>query len=56
MDGIEGKKVTIFYDDLGHVSRKDGVLTQVTETDYILDSRMIIPKHRVIRVEVKHDE
>ena len=52
MEGIEGKKVIIFYDDLGRVSRKDGILTAVSGTDYILDNRMIIPKARVIRVEV----
>ena len=53
MEGLEGKKVIIFYDDLGKVSRKDGVLTSVSENDYTLDNRMIIPKSRVIRVEVQ---
>ena len=53
IDGIEGKHVTIFYDDLGHISRKEGILTRVTESDYWLDDRMIIPKARVIRVELK---
>lgn len=53
MEGLEGKQVAIFYDDLGHVSRKDGVLTKVTDTDYVLDNKMIIPKARVIRVEVR---
>ena len=52
MVGLEGRKVIIFYDDLGKVSRKDGVLTAISETDYTLDNRMIIPKNRVIRVEV----
>ena len=53
MDGLAGRKVIIFYDDLGKVSRKDGVLTNISETDYTLDNRLIIPKGRVIRVEVK---
>lgn len=53
MEGMVGKKVVIFYDDLGKVSRKDGVLSNISETDYTLDSRMIIPKHRVVRVEVQ---
>jgi len=53
MEGLVGKRVTIFYDDLGAVSRKDGVLTQMTDTDYTLDNKLIIPKARVIRIEVK---
>lgn len=53
MEGLEGKKAIIFYDDLGKVSRKDGILTAISETDYILDDRMIIPKNRVIRVEIQ---
>ena len=50
---LEGKKVAIFYDDFGKVSRKDGVITAISEQEYILDSRIIIPKHRVVRVEVQ---
>lgn len=53
MEGLEGKKVTIFYDDVGSVSRKDGILTSISDSDYVLDNRMIIPKARVIRVEVQ---
>jgi len=52
MEGLEGRRVTIFYDDLGHVSRKDGVLTSLENNEYILDNKIIIPKQRVIRVEV----
>jgi hypothetical protein len=52
MEGLAGKKVTVFYDDLGRVSRKDGILTSHTETEYVLDYCMIIPKARVVRVEV----
>jgi len=52
MAGLEGKEVIIFYDDLGKVSRKDGFLTKVTDSDYVLDDKIIIPKLRVIRVEV----
>ena len=47
------KKVILFYDDLGHVSRKDGVLTNVTETEYTLDNKIIIPKSRTVRLELK---
>ena len=54
MEGLEGKKVVIFYDDLGKVSRKDGVLTAVSKDDYVLDKKLIIPKSRVIRVEVEN--
>jgi len=52
MERLEGRKVVVFYDDLGHVSRKDGVVTCVSEAEYVLDNRIIIPKRRIIRVEV----
>ncbi|MFO7815151.1 MAG: hypothetical protein R6V14_05385 [Halanaerobiales bacterium] len=56
MEGIVGKKVIIFYDDLGKVSRKDGELTAISDSDYTLDNYMIIPKARVIRVEVRNGQ
>lgn len=53
MDGILGKKVIIFYDDVGHCSRKDGTIT-TNETDYlILDYTILIPKNRLVRIEVQ---
>lgn len=52
MAGLEGKWVIVFYDDLGKVSRKEGVLTAISATDYTLDNKLIIPKSRVVRVEV----
>lgn len=53
MNGLVGRRVIIFYDDLGKVSRKEGLLTDISESDYTLDGRMIIPKSRVVRVEVE---
>jgi hypothetical protein len=53
MEGLEGRKVIIFYNDFISVSRKEGVLTKVSETDYTLDNKIIIPKSRVVRVEVQ---
>lgn len=55
MEGLEGKKVIVYYDDLGKVSRKDGILTNITDSEYILNNKMIIPKTRVIRVEIVGD-
>lgn len=55
MEGIEGKQVTIFYDDGGNVSRKDGLLTSITSDSYILNNKILIPKQRVIRIELKDD-
>lgn len=52
MEGIVGRKVIIFYDDLGHISRKDGILSGLSDTEYVLNDRIIIPKSRVIRIEV----
>lgn len=53
MERIEGRKVLIFYDDFGKVSRKDGVVTEVNSEEYVLDYKCIIPKSRVVRVEVQ---
>ncbi len=49
---LEGKKVTIFYDDLGRVSRKDGVCTSNSDYEIEIDNKLIIPKSRVVRIEV----
>ena len=53
MEGLKGKRVSLFYDDLGNVSRKDGILTSVNFSEYEIDNRLIIPKSRVIRLEIK---
>ena len=54
-NNILGKLVAVFYQDSqdGHVSRKDGILTSNTDLDVILDGRIIIPRNRVIRMEVQ---
>ena len=57
MEGKEkyyiGKYLTIFYDDLGSVSRKDGICTHSSDSEIILDNKIIIQKSRVIRMEVR---
>jgi len=52
MAGLEGKKLTIFYDDMNHVSRKDGVCTANSDSEIELDYKIVIPKQRVIRMEI----
>lgn len=52
----EGKRVSIFYDSKDRVSRKDGVVKKETDSEYVIegpDGTVIIPKDRVVRVEVQ---
>ena len=51
-NGFIGKKIAIFYDDGGHVSRKDGTCTNNSDSEIELDNRIIIQKGRVVRIEV----
>ena len=53
MEKIEGRKITVFYDDFGKVSRKDGICTSNSNVEIILDNSVIIPKQRIVRIEVK---
>jgi len=50
---LYGQRVTIFYDDGNGVSRKDGIVTDVLDSEYILDSKIIIPKLRIVRIEIR---
>lgn len=53
MEGrLVGKAVKVFYDDLGHVSCKEGTVTNNSELEIELNSKVIIQKSRVVRVEV----
>jgi len=55
MEGQEGylnKRIKVFYDDLGHISRKDGLCTAVSEIEVVLDSKIAIPRTRIVRIEV----
>ena len=50
---LEGKKVTIFYDDLGKVSRKDGLCTSDSISEIELDFKIVIQKVRIVRIEIQ---
>jgi hypothetical protein len=53
-DILVGKEISIFYDDgAGHVSRKDGRCTSNSDTEIILEDKIILPKQRIVRVEVR---
>ena len=54
MEGLEGKRIVVFYDDGSAVSRKDGFCTANTDSEIILDNKLLIPKSRIVRVEVKN--
>ena len=52
-NNLLNKKISIFYEDgTGRVSRKDGFCTVNSEVEIELDSKVMIPKSRIIRVEV----
>lgn len=54
IDGIIGKKIKVIFEDgKDHVSSKEGTCTYNSETEIILNSKDIIPKSRVIRMEVR---
>jgi len=53
---FNNKQVTVFYDDSGSVSRKDGIcIRYISENGILLQTeknkQMFIPKDRIIRVE-----
>ena len=50
---LEGKIITIFYDDLGKVSRKDGICTSNSNSEIELDGKIILQKNRIVRIEVQ---
>ena len=47
-----GKNVRVYYEDgTGRVSRINGIVTKYTD-EIILDENVIIPKHRIVRIEL----
>ncbi len=54
MDGkLEGKHIIVFYEDgTNRVSRKDGTCSSNSDIEICLDSKIIIPKARVVRIEI----
>jgi len=53
-NGIIGKKILIIFEDgVNHISKKIGVCTNNSDVEVELDYRDIIPKSRVIRIEVQ---
>ncbi len=57
MEGMEGKLITMFYDDGGNISRKDG--TYLNEKNGWVSIRLeggkviVIDRARIIRLEVR---
>ena len=53
-NNLLNKRISVFYEDgTGRVSRKDGVCSINSDTEIELDNRVIIPKSRLVRVEVQ---
>lgn len=53
MHSLEGRRVIIFYDDGGSVSKKIGEITDSNEESFTLNDRIIIPKSRIVRIELQ---
>lgn len=51
--GMEGTNVLIIFDDGISASKKEGKITKITAFSITLDDKHMIPKHRIIRVEIK---
>ena len=52
-NGITGKKILLIFEDgQQHFSKKIGICTSLTSQEVFLDNCHIIPKHRIIRMEV----
>ena len=51
-NGLEGKRVSVYFNDGERVVRKDGICTENSPDSIILDNKTMIPKLRIIRAEV----
>ena len=56
-DGIMERKhiMIVFEDGKEHISKKTGKCTSNTEFEITLDNKHIIPKSRIIRIEILGD-
>ena len=51
-EGLERKRISVFFDDGARIVRHDGLCTKETIDSVWLDNKELIPKNRIIRVEV----
>ena len=49
---LTGEKVLVVFDDGISASKKYGVVTDITSFSVFLDNKTIIPKRRIIRMEI----
>ncbi len=52
---VMGKKVRIYFDDGEKVSLREGVVSFEDQFSVTLDSKHVIPRGRIIRMEVFED-
>ena len=53
-NGIIGKRVFLIYEDgHNHYAKKTGVCTFNSNYEIVLDDKILIPKSRIIRIEVR---
>jgi hypothetical protein len=49
---LVGKRIIVFFDDKEKVSKKEGICTHDSEIELVLDKRVILPRTRIVRIEV----
>ena len=53
MNNLLNKKLIIIFEDGdNHVSKKEGICTEDTELQIILDNKDIIPRSKIFRMEI----
>jgi hypothetical protein len=49
---LRGKEVNVFYNDFSGVNKRHGVITNYSENEIELENYVIIPRKRIVRIEV----
>ena len=50
--GLAGKKINVYFDDGCRVTRKDGVVSSEDAYSISLNNKEIIPRSRIVRIEI----
>ena len=49
---MEGKRIKVFFDDGQKVAWREGLVTSQDEFSITLDNRAVVPRGRIVRMEV----
>jgi len=53
---VEGKFVSVYYSDGSNINRKDGRCVRYDNLEIVLDTGVLIPRDRIVRVEMSQRE